>query len=86
MAKGRGKDEGKTVSVQLGRDLRALRKTCGMSQYELAEATGLPQSYLSTIERGQANPTVRLLTLISNQLGADLVIVRREPVNPDDSQ
>jgi transcriptional regulator with XRE-family HTH domain len=45
-----------------GERLRDLRKKRGMTQVMLAEATGIPQNHVSSIERGTKVPN--LLTLI----------------------
>ena len=58
---------GTEVLPVIGRRLRALRKTNSLSQREVAEAIGLPQSNLSRIENGKQrlNLTVlaRMLTI-----------------------
>ena len=61
------------LAVQLI-ELRVLR---GMTQTELAMATGLNQADISRIERGAANPTERTLLRIADALNADLRIVER---------
>ena len=50
---------------------RALR---GMSQKQLAAATGIDQSDISRIERGVANPSVSTLERIAKALGGQLAI------------
>ncbi|HEX8410076.1 MAG TPA: helix-turn-helix transcriptional regulator [Thermoanaerobaculia bacterium] len=45
-----------------GERLRELRKKRGITQVTLAEATGIPQNHVSSIERGTKVPN--LLTLI----------------------
>lgn len=45
-----------------GERLRELRKKRGITQVMLAEATGIPQNHVSSIERGTKVPN--LLTLI----------------------
>ena len=61
------------LAVQLI-ELRVLR---GMTQTELAMATGLNQADISRIERGAANPTERTLLRIADALNADLRMVER---------
>jgi transcriptional regulator with XRE-family HTH domain len=46
----------------LGMRIRELRKKRNLTQVMLAEASGIPQSHMSSIERGAMLPT--LLTLI----------------------
>jgi DNA-binding XRE family transcriptional regulator len=54
-----------------------LRERRGMTQAELAAATGLDQGDISRIERGAANPTERTLLHIAHVLDADLRPVER---------
>jgi len=43
------------VSVSPGESVRIIRELQGMSQNELAEASGIPQSTISAIERERIN-------------------------------
>ena len=54
----------------LGRNVRARRKQLGLSQEELAFRAGMKRSYLSDLERGARNPTVRALGRLAEALGA----------------
>ncbi len=54
-----------------------LRERRGMTQAELAVATGIDQADISRIERGSANPTEKTLLRIADALGADLRLVER---------
>ncbi len=53
----------------LGENVRKARKRSGLSQEELAFQAGMKRSYLSDLERGSRNPTVRALGRISEALG-----------------
>ena len=44
-----------TVAVSPGESVRIIRELQGMSQNELAEASGIPQSTISAIERERIN-------------------------------
>ncbi|WP_052248975.1 cupin domain-containing protein [Leisingera sp. ANG-Vp] len=55
--------------LQLGEDLRSLRKAQGLTLADLAEASGRSVSFLSKIERGQARPSVTALGEIAEALG-----------------
>jgi transcriptional regulator with XRE-family HTH domain len=44
-----------TVAVSSGESVRIIRELQGMSQNELAEASGIPQSTISAIERERIN-------------------------------
>ena len=50
------------------------RAMSGMSQKQLAAATGIDQSDISKIERGVANPSVSTLERIAKALGGKLAI------------
>ena len=50
------------------------RAQSGLSQQQLAAATGIDQSDLSKIENGAANPSVRTLERIAQALGGQLAI------------
>lgn len=54
-----------------------LRERRGLTQAELATATGIDQGDISRIERGSANPTEKTLTRLADALGADLRLVER---------
>lgn len=55
--------------IQLGEDLRALRKAQGMTLKDLSEASNRSVSFLSKIERGVARPSVTALQEIAEALG-----------------
>jgi transcriptional regulator with XRE-family HTH domain len=52
----------------LGKNVREARKAKGMSQEELAFQAGMKRSYLSDLERGTRNPTVRALGRLAEAL------------------
>ena len=52
----------------------AARALSGMSQKQLASATGIDQSDISKIERGLANPSISTLERIARALGGQLTI------------
>jgi DNA-binding XRE family transcriptional regulator len=54
-----------------------LRQRRGMTQAELAAATGIDQGDISRIERGSVNPTEKTLVRIADALGADVRLVER---------
>ncbi len=57
------------IAKQLGACIRALRLETGLSQVEFGERCGFYQTYLSRVERGQANPTINALEVIANSFG-----------------
>ena len=52
----------------LGRNVRAERKRRGMSQEELAFNAGMKRSYVSDLERGTRNPSVKALGRLAEAL------------------
>jgi transcriptional regulator with XRE-family HTH domain len=60
------------MSKQIGNDIRALRKSRGMTLQALAFAVGRSVGWLSQIERGQTEPSVRDLGLIADQFGISI--------------
>jgi transcriptional regulator with XRE-family HTH domain len=61
----------------LGRNVRAARLARGLSQEQLAFEAEMKRSYLSDLERGTRNPSVRALGRLAKALGvepADLLI------------
>lgn len=60
------------MSRQIGDDIRALRKARGMTLKDLASAIGRSLGWLSQIERGQTEPSVRDLGLIADQFGISI--------------
>lgn len=57
------------TTAALGAAVRELRKDRGLSQEDLARASGLHPTYLSGIERGVRNPTWRSLGRVCEALG-----------------
>lgn len=54
-----------------GDNVRRLRVAKGISQEALALDAGMKRSYLSDLERGTRNPTVRALGRLAEALGVD---------------
>lgn len=63
------RDVTSTLQQHLGKCIRTLRQEAGMSQVVFGEKCGFYQTYLSRVERGQANPTINALEVIANGLG-----------------
>jgi transcriptional regulator with XRE-family HTH domain len=59
-------------SRALGRALRALRKTAGMTQVEAAEAASVRSGFVSEVERGNRGLTWHTLRALLRAYGADL--------------
>ncbi len=61
--------------IQLGQRIRMFRKQKGMSQEELAEATGLHRTYIGGVERGERNISVINLSYIAKALEVSLSVL-----------
>lgn len=57
---------------RLARELARCGQSRGWTQSHLSELTGVPQSEISRIERGWANPTLMTISRLSSALGARL--------------
>jgi transcriptional regulator with XRE-family HTH domain len=55
----------------LGRNVRAARLARGLSQEQLAFEAEMTRSYLSDLERGTRNPSVRALGRLAQALGIE---------------
>jgi len=56
----------------VGMRIKSLRRGRGYSQEKLAEITGMNPKYLSSIERGEENPTLDLLIRLSESLKVEI--------------
>lgn len=54
--------------VIFGRNVRRVREARGLTQEDLEGMTGLRRSYISDLERGVRNPTIRALARIAEAL------------------
>ena len=54
------------IRVKLGNRVREMRRERGWTQVELAEMLGIDRSYLSEIESGKKDPSLRVLKTIAN--------------------
>ncbi len=56
----------------LGKRVKALREKKGLTQEELEEKTGINTKYISAIERGNKNATIKTLEKIAMGLDVEL--------------
>ena len=56
----------------LGLALRERREARGLSQEELGHATSIHRNYIGGIERGERQPTVRVIFELGAALGASM--------------
>ena len=61
----------------LGQNIRSWRKRSGMSQEELALDCGMKRSYVSDIERGTRNPTIKALARLADALEVEPEVLVR---------
>lgn len=64
---------------RLGRNVREQRNRLGLSQEELAFRAGMKRSYLSDLERGTRNPTVRALERLAEALAVEPAELLKSP-------
>lgn len=60
------------ILVSLGRRIQAIREKAGLTQEELEEKTGVNTKYISAIERGQKNVTIKTLEKLAKGLNVEL--------------
>jgi transcriptional regulator with XRE-family HTH domain len=59
----------------LGRNVRRYRKLKGMTQEQLALEAGMERSYVSDLERGQRNPSVRAVGRLAEALSVEPMVL-----------
>ena len=60
--------------LSIGEFIKRIRGQLDMSQEVLASRSGLPQSTISRIEKGQKDPTLSMLSKVLTSLSCDLVV------------
>lgn len=60
---------------KIGEQIMSIRQAKGITQLELANATGLDRANISKIERGKYNVGIDIIQKICDALGTKLVIV-----------
>jgi HTH-type transcriptional regulator/antitoxin HipB len=71
------------LQAVFGENLKAARLKAGLKQSELAEKTGLTQQYLSLIETGRKNVTLRTMMELAKIVGQEVsVMLRRTRSRP----
>ena len=63
-----------SLENELGEAIMIRRKYLGMSQLDLAKASGIQQANISRIEKGHSNFTINQLKRIASALGASITI------------
>lgn len=62
----------------IGENLKKIRKSRNLTQEDVAEMTGLPQSTISYIEKNDASPRVDTLLKLAKGIGIDLSELTKE--------
>jgi len=57
---------------KFGKNVKSKRTELKYSQEDLALKTGLDRTYVSGIERGERNPTIKIVILLSKALKASI--------------
>ena len=60
------------LSSKFGQRMKALRESNKMSQEDLAFQTGLHRTYISDLERGSRNPSLKTLATIAEAFNITL--------------
>jgi len=61
-----------TTKQMIGTRIKQLRKVKGLSQEELSEKVGMSSKYLSSIERGNENPTLDTFIRLARSLDVEV--------------
>ena len=61
--------------MNIGETIRVLRKEKNIKQFELADSSGVSQTYLSQIEKGVKTPTIDILKKICASLEVPFEVV-----------
>jgi ribosome-binding protein aMBF1 (putative translation factor) len=70
------------LQILFGENLRTARLIAGLSQAELAARSGLMQQYLSKVETGHKNVTLRTIAALAKAVGRDVSVLLRHPKKP----
>lgn len=81
-------DAWKSQVEALGELIRSQRNLARLSLRDMAELTGVSNAYLSQIERGLHEPSVKVLTAVAKalNLSADALLAQAGLIGDDDDQ
>lgn len=71
-----------TLRISFGRACIETRLSLDVSRQALADRVGISVRYMAMIERGRANPSLRLVERIADALGLETQILIRPPIFP----
>ena len=72
-----------TANAVLGARIRRLRKNAGLTIERLAERAQLDATYVGSVERGNENPSVRVVGSLAAALGVDLATLVASDADAD---
>lgn len=65
-------DSWNTIEIQFGNRVRALRITACLSQEELGDVAELHRNYISDVERGRRNISLKNIEKLANALEVEI--------------
>lgn len=66
------------IYEEVGQNIRKIRLEKGWTQELLSFEAEVNKNYISDLERGARNPTLKILEKIANALGVDIVDLLKE--------
>jgi transcriptional regulator with XRE-family HTH domain len=66
-------DRGNQLQRAFGAAVRRARIKKGISQEQLADESGLHRTYVSLLERGRRNPSLKVISLLAAALDTNIV-------------
>jgi len=60
---------------RFGSNVKRLRKEAGLSQEAFADKAGIARSYMSEVEVGRRNPTLKVVERIASALGVSAAVL-----------
>jgi len=67
------------IVATFGANLKAARLKTGLTQAQLAEATGLLQQYISLVESGRQNVTLTTAQVLATAVNQDVTVLLGRP-------
>ena len=69
-----------SITKIVGENVRRAREAIGLSQEELGDKAGIDRTYVSGVERGVRNPTLKVLARLAHALETtpDRLLVRED--------
>ena len=68
-----------SITKIVGENVRRAREAIGVSQEELGDRAGIDRTYVSAVERGVRNPTVKVLARLAEALAVPTAALLKEP-------